>query len=846
MLTFFPLIFISCPKPTHQAKDISSPKILEWQVSSSEFVALEAPTTQVSQQGILSHWEDEEVHVIANTPCHAHSKITAEVTSFTNKELLRLESTGNSFGELSISFPIHRVKRDIHLRLSCNLDSENDWQITHRLQRNERPFPQLYSPVKWHAKKENSICFLDATQGYIELDYRRLGEIQDDEGFHIGIGEQGEWQTLMRAHIHKPLECIQLEPTETFSAPLEMRLRLRKDGIERELRRIVTPKPSIWVSAPQKLEQGKKALLQIKVDNPSAFSLIDLKIKTGKTQTSYKIPLSKQGTVTLPFQPTSGGFHQVIASFGKVTTQTAFWVEEKQAFTLSPASKLPKNEEDFHWLLLSTHKLPEYDEHATPFRATMRVHTPPFLRLGDQAKQTNLSWDESAGLTEEIELLPIGVFDETFPVPLFLSPSDDISLQVGTERLYEQSSLQNFELSISSQPYYLTTDSNFSAPLISDLLSDLLAPHHPKTDAHFIQRTALAWNSLAAPKAPWFDLILERAKENLEWLTVWQENNGWGNPEVDLLVIHALMEAQNAGLSPKTSFLFAGIDYLCSGGESPRWAHLRWKLTQSQTDLYSCEEIAEPLWNEAWKEKQISHPQTPEDWEIFLLEKIHNNESLVDLTDRIAPFYQDIPDNPWLEFAIWSWEKHRYQSYHNLRLSVSSQNETLHKGLFHTWQRKNIFARFEALPETPPISLQVDGIGSLHWGLWQFLPKQRPPQSTEDFAINRRLLQFDQQEASLSDLHLGETLFLEHEIQGKPNQKLLLSIFPPANLLIFEEAAQEAQGVIHKEIILDSVGKATLQMPVLNYLSGSFQFPASQIQKNDMIAHSGDWIIQSQ
>ena len=839
MFSLFPLLFISCPKPNRSPSDSSIQKHLEWTISVGDFISLDitSETTQGSQKGIMSYWKKEDVDIIANTPCS--STVLATIQSSSGKELQRLEQAPNSFGEISFTFPVHRTKRELTIALQCETEVEKDWQVRHPIVRNQDPLPQLYSPAQWNAKAENSICFLDAVQGYIEVDYRRLGEREDSEGFHIGVGEQGEWQTLMRTHIYKPLECIALKPTETFSTPLEMRLRLRKDGLERELRRIVTPKPSLWVSAPKTLEQGKEGTLLIRVDNPSGFSLIDLQIIGGKTELHHKVPLSKEGLITIPFLPNSTGFHQIIASFGKVKTQASFWVEPKQqSFVLSSSAKLPKKDENFHQLLLSSHKLPEYDEHATPFPPTTRVHVPSFLRLGDQAKQVILHWDEA--ITETTELLPEAHFEDDFPIPILLSPSDNISLQLGTERLYDQSSTQEFSLPISAQPYYLTTDARFSTPLISNLLSDLLAPHHPKTDAHFLQRAAVAWDSLATQQAPWFTLILERAKENIEWLELWHSKNGWADPETNLLVIQSLIEAHHAGLTPKTSFFFEGIEYLCSGGESPRWAHLRWKLEQSQLDLFSCEEIAEPM----WARQEISHPQTREEWEIFLLQRAHSKTSLTEMTDRLAPFYQNIPDDPWLEFAIWNWEKYRYQSYHNLRMSVTSSQELIHKGLFHTWQRKNIFARFEILPETPPITFQVDGIGSLHWGLWQFIPQQRAPSAQERLSISRRLLHFDQQEVSLSALELGETLFLEHHIEGEPNQSLLLSIFPPANLIIFGK--ELSQGIIRKEITLDQTGQVTLQMPVLNTLSGSFQFPASQIQKNDMIAHSGDWIIQSQ
>ena len=72
--------------------------------------------------------------------------------------------------------------------------------------------------------------------------------------------------------------------------------------------------------------------------------------------------------------------------------------------------------------------------------------------------------------------------------------------------------------------------------------------------------------------------------------------------------------------------------------------------------------------------------------------------------------------------------------------------------------------------------------------------------------------------------------------KGNPS-KLLLSIFSAYQYDIFGKTL--TQGVIYKEIVLDKEGSATLQMPVLTFLSGSFQFPASQIQTSDMVAHSG-------
>ena len=367
MFPFFPLIFLSCPKPNVSSQDLSSQKVLEWQVSSADFLSIEVPRIQSSQQGILSYWSQEQVDIIANTPCVSESsEISATVTSFSGKQLQKLQISPNSFGEIKFSFPIHRTKREISLALQCEQASGEMWTTTEQLKGNKIPLPQIYSPQKWNAKKENSICFLDSLQGYIEMDFRHLGGSQDDDGFHIGMGQQGEWLTLLRSHIHQPIECIELKPNEMFSAPLEIRLRLRKDGLKQELRRIVTPKPSIWVSAPKTLELGAKALLEIKVDNPSAFSLIDLRIQNGKNHTSYKVPISKKGIVTVPFQAVNSGFHQIIASFGKVKTETSVWVEPKQAFAISSPSKLPKNSEELHWLLLSAHTLPEYVEQVRP------------------------------------------------------------------------------------------------------------------------------------------------------------------------------------------------------------------------------------------------------------------------------------------------------------------------------------------------------------------------------------------------------------------------------------------------------------------------------------------------
>jgi hypothetical protein len=832
MFLFFSLIFISCPKPYPPSNAPPLQKRLEWNVSSVDPLFESIPNKQDSTQDILSYWHAELIEILAKTPCS--SDVSIEVKSYSGKILEHSTQTPNSFGEIQFTVPVHRVKKEVVLTLHCVKDSDNTWHTEQRLRRNQTPLPKIYSPKTWQVSEENTICFLDALQGSINIDFRQLGRQQDEEGFNIGVGEQEEWQELLDGRLHQPLQCIDLKPSTIFSDPIELRLRLKKDGLEQEMRRIITPKPSIWVSTPKSLEQGANIFLELKVDSPSDFSLIDLQIQNGPHTKSYKIPLSDQGLASIPFQANSSGFYQIIASFGKVRTETSFWVQPKQLFATKTAKTIP-------WLF-SPQTLPEYTEHSTPFPYVQRVLSPEFLRLGDKAKEETFTWDQKTGLSQTTIDLPSAHFQKQFSFPILLSPADEISIISGTERINHIPTQQIFQIVPSEQPYYLTTDSGFSTRLILDLLSEISEPHHPITDAHFLQRASLAWTSLAIQKAPWFELILNRSKENLQWLEAWQQEHGWQDPNTDWLVIHSLLQASRAGLSPKTTLMFSALEHLCTTHDSPKWQHLRWDFQKIDWNIQSCQKTALPI----WKNKPISDPQTEEEWTIWLLKQISSGRDLSLLEGKMARFYLERPQDPWLQFAFWLWEQQRYQSYHNLRISLKSDTETLGTGFFHTWQRRTIFEHIESSSDEFPLKLQVKGVGSLHWGLWQFTPTQRPLSSTnpQDLKCSRRLLNSNQEEISASSLKRGDTLYLEHKIKGLPMEPLILQVFPPANLIFLNE--EIAQGIIFKEIILDKNGEATIQMPVLSFLSGSFQFPASQIRKHDIIAHSGDWLLHSQ
>ena len=87
--------------------------------------------------------------------------------------------------------------------------------------------------------------------------------------------------------------------------------------------------------------------------------------------------------------------------------------------------------------------------HSLPLKG---LGVPQFLRLGDRAEQTTLTWSETTGQEETREQLPPAHFEEDFPIPILLSPSDRVALQSGTERLYEQETSQSFENFQSLQP----------------------------------------------------------------------------------------------------------------------------------------------------------------------------------------------------------------------------------------------------------------------------------------------------------------------------------------------------------------------------------------------------------
>ena len=808
-------------------------KRLEWNVSSPNSIPESINGKNLLNQDILSYWEATSVDILAKTPCS--SDVSVEVRSYSGKVLEHSTQMSNSFGELQFSIPIHRVKQEISLSLHCTEDSDKNstetWHTEQKLTRNQIPLPKIYSPKTWNASEENTICILDALQGSINIEFRKLGMQQDEDGFHIGVGQQGEWQEILEGRLHQPLQCINLKPSTLFSEPLELRLRLKKDGLEQEMRRIITPTPSIWVSIPKSLEQGANIFLELKVDSP--FSLIDLQIQNGGQNKFYKIPISDSGLASIPFQATSGGFHQIIASFGTVRTETSFWVQPKQLFATKTARAIPS--------LLSAQTLPEYTEHSTPFPYVQRVLAPKFLRLGDKAIEDVFAWDQDAGFSQTTLELPTAHFQKQSSFPTLLSPSDEISIISGTERINHKPAEQNFQITPSEQPYYLTTNSGFSTQLILELLSELSMPHHPTTDAHFLQRSALAWTSLAVQQAPWFELILKRSKENLLWLEAWQEETGWQDPDTDWLVIHSLLQASKAGLSPKTTLMFSAMEHICTH-DSPKWQHLRWDFQQTDWNIQSCQKTALPI----WKNQPVSDPKTEEEWTIWLLELIASGTDLSLFEGTLKKFYKKRPQDPWLQFALWLWEQQRYQSYHKLRITLKSNTEILSSGFFHTWQRRTIFEYIESGSDEQLLKLQVNGIGSLHWGLWQFIPRQRPSNVTEsqELQVFRRLLNSNQEEISISSLKRGETLYLDHQIKGVPKKSIILQIFSPANLIFLDET--QGQNVIYKEIILDEKGEATIQMPVFVFLSGSFQFPASQIKNHDMIAHSGDWLLYSQ
>ena len=160
MLLFLPLSFLSCPKPKAPSKDLSTQQVLEWQISAMDFLTFE-PSKFGRGKRILSYWHTDRVDVIAKTPCTdtTSSQVSATITSFSGETLQELNLSPNSFGELSFSFPIHRVKKTNISFSKMRTYFRRSLGHHPHAERNQTPLPQLYSPTKWYAQKKLNLFF---------------------------------------------------------------------------------------------------------------------------------------------------------------------------------------------------------------------------------------------------------------------------------------------------------------------------------------------------------------------------------------------------------------------------------------------------------------------------------------------------------------------------------------------------------------------------------------------------------------------------------------------------------------------------------------------------------------
>ena len=695
------------------------------------------------------------------------------------------------------------------------------------------------------------------------------------------------WERMFQKNLTKPIEPLSFLIDDAFQQPYNIFIQVKSEQHTKTFEGLLLSSDTIiGLKSPRFVGRDESIPVHLLVESLTGNSpLPKTAMLTVNSATEHKlmhVPLSSgEGKATITLE--NGGIVHLVAAVGKNRSETYVFVDGNRSHNKPTALSFPSatyidglskdariENSDLTSGLLYDHavdaiaisskkgqeivtpiqmsdqifSLPSPIAPISSFSSETRIHRPAFVRLGDHLVVEKMDWrsgqlHQQHSRTVANSFLPLRVGSESIPV--LFSHSDAIALTSQQDKLHKSSKRIALSFPSASYPYYITTEPHFSETLILTLLQEIYRPHDLIQDAIFLHKVALIWDSIATRKAPWMKQILVRAKENVDVLISSQEKDGhWGNPAQDWLIVHALLIAGEQGLISSSQTLEQAASYICAQPLSPAILHVRYLYQHSIWNSFSCDSVdypdVHPVWKSLWGEDSfVLEPEA--DLDPFQLGAVLQYYAQHKPYASVLKPFMDSAErstDPWLQISWWILHKARQEKYANLRLYEYNDGAGVNAGLFHTWQMQNMFSVIDS-SEAGSRDLLIKGSGNLYWGIWHFSPQLRAPEQHADCSIQRWLTNDLGEPISEHNIRQGQTVYIVHDVKGKPNQATTLLLFPAAGF-----SHQQSGSYQEVPLLLNEEGTFRQKERVIAQFQGDFQFPASIVHCEEAQARSQD------
>ena len=873
------------PLPTAIFRRVqATPSSSDWQDQLSDVervnISLSTLSAPSPSEDVIAHWERQMIHLLVRTTCRSE-----EVTwTFLSASSAVIESgvlNSSPNGTIQWSTDINTTRQFLKLQLHCSTGSRE-----YTLQRSASNNIRMYGENVWKTEAQNAILLTGAEGAQITVWGRPIGRRVWQDKYRIGVGQELEWIQMFQANLTKPIEPLSFLIDDAFQQPYDVLLQVTSEESTQVFEVLLLSSDTvIGIQSPHfsaiNDELSVQLLVDALVDEATLPEKATVTVSTATEHLLLPVPLSSgEGETTVALK--SGGIVHLVASVGNNRSETYVFVDgdslnkQPTAVSFPSATYIDGLSREAHidnnvtsgllyqhsvdTISINTKKgqqsitpiqltdksfsLPASLPPVSSFQSEAIIHHPSFVRLGDHLLVEKLTWDVNQLHQQRIKtvansLLPLRV--ESRKIPVLLSHSDAIALHSQQDKLHNSSKRVALSFPASTSPYYITTEPHYSDDLLLSLLEETHRPHDVVQDAVFLQKAALVWDSIATRKAPWLNQILTRAKENVEFLIAQQHQDGhWGNPTQDWLIVHALLLAGEQGLISSSRTIQKASSYICAQPISPAVLHIQHLYRHSIWNTFSCglttESDVHPIWRALWGEEtfvleadtELSPLQLGAVLQYYAQHKPYASV-LTSFMDRAVQM-----TDPWVQISWWILHKSRQEKYTNLRLYEYDDGRGIASGLFHTWQRQNLFSVIDS-PEASSRDLLIKGSGTLNWSVWHFSPQRRASIQHSTCSVDRWLANDRGIPIDEEDIRQGETIYIVHAAKGKPHQTATLLIFPAAGL------SHQRQGDRQEATLtLDEDGSVLQMDRVIAQFQGSFQFPASLLYCGEEQARSQD------
>jgi hypothetical protein len=876
--------------PSYNSKTVRalapSPEYFKGSNLPSSHSPLTYSSTVIDKENLSIRWQYNELMITGYTNCISEN-INWLLSTKSNKIWQQGQTTSSPNGFIQLMVPMNHTRRFINIKMGCD-----NWSLEKDLEpQDTNSTIELYGTTPLQTEKINSVFVTGASNSTLIVWGRPIGNLIWQGKYRIGIGTKQEWQLLHEQHLTKPIEKVSFLIDDKFQQPYELVLQFNKNKQQQQFHtNIFSEDILIGIHAPQSVLVNSVVPLNFFVESLNGVPFegdLSVTIKSANNYHQHQVPL-KDGKGQLLFTPNLGGVYHIIGTEGSQRSETYLWVDGNNADTEPVVIAFPSatyiggisgqmlingerhkngllyvdtNEQDIvlqkgkETLSLPVLKLStDYFRNQQIFKNTPKdivqfINYPLFLRLGDQIEIERIQWSGDFIHQSNRSIKPIGLEPfqiDNHQIPVLLSPSDQIQVVTEVEKLYNNNKKISLEFPTSSYPYYITSDPHFPDTILMSLIEDLHLPHTPISDAHFIQRAALVWDSIGLRKAPWLKQVLKRAQANINYLIDNQTEEGhWSNPKDDWIIVHALLQADKYGVFSATPTMEKAADYICSSPISIPAYHVQQLLNQSVWKHLHCNNAeinieTTQIWQAFWHNSdfELNEKQSFSAMEMGALLQYYAKTD--PYNKAILPYLEKakISDDPWVEFSGWNLVKAQYQRYTKMWLYLYKDGKGTHNGLFHIWQLQHLYAMIDVSQDAKR-DLFLQGAGTLNWSLWTIVPQQREAINENGLTIKRGLFDGDGSPLSLESIKQGQQIILVHRIKGPPNKVVSLNIFPAAGLSLQDQGQQ-----INQQIKLNNNGEAIIEHSILAQFKGSFHFPASNLHYQQYLAHTGDWKIE--